>query len=77
MVNPSPLIEQEFIWWLELRIKYVFLPFSVEGYLSVLGGQDSDKVTLSSGERYDPDTNCWSPIPSMNEVCVCIKNIIQ
>lgn len=66
-----PLYDRNRQLWIELapmsipRINHGIM--SAEGYLSVLGGQDSDKVTLSSGERYDPDTNCWSPIPSMNE----------
>lgn len=38
-----------------------------EGFLFVLGGQDENKGTLSSGEKYDPDTNSWSSLPPMNE----------
>lgn len=38
-----------------------------EGFLFVLGGQDENKDTLSSGENYDPDTNSWSSLPPMNE----------
>lgn len=33
----------------------------------MLGGQDENKGTLSSGEKYDPDTNSWSSLPPMNE----------
>lgn len=33
----------------------------------MLGGQDENKGTLSSGEKYDPDTNSWSSLPPMHE----------
>lgn len=39
-----------------------------EGFLFVLGGQDENKQTLSSGEKYDPDANTWTALPPMNEV---------
>uniref|UniRef100_UPI00398E409E gigaxonin isoform X1 n=1 Tax=Pristiophorus japonicus TaxID=55135 RepID=UPI00398E409E len=66
-----PLYDRNRQLWIELapmsipRINHGIL--SAEGFLFVLGGQDSDKATLSSGEKYDSDTNCWSPIPPMNE----------
>lgn len=39
-----------------------------EGFLFVFGGQDENKQTLSSGEKYDPDANMWTALPPMNEV---------
>lgn len=47
---------------------FVYSLFFSEGFLFVLGGQDDNKVTLNSGEKYDPDTNSWSPLTPMNEV---------
>lgn len=47
-----------------LCVPFVF----TEGFLFVLGGQDENKQTLSSGEKYDPDANTWTPLPPMNEV---------
>jgi hypothetical protein len=37
----------------------------VEGLLYVIGGRDDGSFILSSGERYDPVANAWSPIASM------------
>lgn len=42
-----------------------------EGFLFVFGGQDENKQTLSSGEKYDPDANSWTALPPMNEVKHC------
>lgn len=39
-----------------------------EGFLFVFGGQDENKQTLSSGEKYDPDANTWTALPPMHEV---------
>uniref|UniRef100_A0A2K6F818 Gigaxonin n=1 Tax=Propithecus coquereli TaxID=379532 RepID=A0A2K6F818_PROCO len=57
--------------WIELaplsmpRINHGVL--SAEGFLFVFGGQDENKQTLSSGEKYDPDANTWTALPPMNE----------
>ena len=37
---------------------------AIDGLLYVIGGYDGS-FTLSSGERYDPARNAWSPIASM------------
>ena len=34
----------------------------------VMGGTDEQNTVLDSGEKYDPDSNSWSPIPSMMQV---------
>lgn len=39
-----------------------------EGFLFAIGGIDEHKTVLDSGEKYDPDSNSWSPIPPMLEV---------
>lgn len=39
-----------------------------EGFLFVIGGEDENKTVLDSGEKYDPDANTWSPIPTMHQV---------
>ncbi|XP_007887458.1 gigaxonin [Callorhinchus milii] len=65
-----PLYDRNRQLWIDLapmsvaRINHGLV--AAEGFLFVLGGQDSEKVSLSSGEKYDSDTNCWSPIPTMN-----------
>lgn len=41
----------------------------LEGFLFVMGGTDEHKSILDSGEKYDPDSNTWSPIPPMLQVC--------
>lgn len=40
-----------------------------EGFLFVMGGEDENKTVLDSGEKYDPDSNTWCPIPTMLQVC--------
>ncbi|EMP36221.1 Gigaxonin [Chelonia mydas] len=66
-----PLYDPNRQLWIELapmsipRINHGVL--SAEGFLFVLGGQDENKETLSSGEKYDPDSNSWSSLPAMNE----------
>lgn len=54
------------------RSKFQLPPVSplnfAEGFLFVFGGQDENKQTLSSGEKYDPDANTWTALPPMNEV---------
>ncbi|NXA34954.1 GAN protein, partial [Eudromia elegans] len=66
-----PLYDPNRQLWIELapmsipRINHGVL--SAEGFLFVLGGQDENKATLSSGEKYDPDSNSWSSLPPMNE----------
>lgn len=55
---------------------YVSLIFA-EGFLFVFGGQDENKQTLSSGEKYDPDTNTWTALPPMNEVKYCFFNLLD
>ncbi|XP_069463200.1 gigaxonin [Ambystoma mexicanum] len=66
-----PLYERIRQLWIELapmsipRINHGVL--SAEGFLFVLGGQDKNKESLSSGEKYDPDSNSWSPLPPMAE----------
>ncbi|NWQ59255.1 GAN protein, partial [Struthidea cinerea] len=66
-----PLYDPNRQLWIELapmsipRINHGVL--SAEGFLFVLGGQDENKGTLSSGEKYDPDTNSWSSLPPMHE----------
>lgn len=42
---------------------------SVEGFLFVIGGTDEHKTVLDSGEKYDPDSNTWTPITPMLQVC--------
>lgn len=42
--------------------------FLLEGFLFVMGGTDEHKTVLDSGEKYDPDSNTWSPIPPMLQV---------
>jgi hypothetical protein len=39
----------------------------IDGLLYAIGGFDGSS-TLSSGERYDPAANAWSPIASMGTV---------
>lgn len=34
-----------------------------------MGGEDENKTVLDSGEKYDPDSNTWCPIPTMLQVC--------
>ncbi|KAM4722131.1 gigaxonin [Rhinophrynus dorsalis] len=66
-----PLYDRNRQLWIELaplsmpRINHGVL--SAEGFLFVLGGQNEDSETLSSGEQYDPDANAWSPLPPMIE----------
>lgn len=50
------------IWW-----QLVSCPS--EGFLFVMGGEDENKTVLDSGEKYDPDSNTWCPIPTMLQVC--------
>lgn len=33
-----------------------------------MGGSDENKTVLDSGEKYDPDSNTWTPIPPMLQV---------
>ena len=33
-----------------------------------MGGADENNIILESGEKYDPDSNTWSPIPTMLQV---------
>lgn len=33
-----------------------------------MGGADENKTVLDSGEKYDPDSNTWTPIPPMLQV---------
>lgn len=33
-----------------------------------MGGADENKTVLDSGEKYDADSNTWSPIPPMLQV---------
>lgn len=33
-----------------------------------MGGSDENKRVLDSGEKYDPDSNTWTPIPPMLQV---------
>lgn len=33
-----------------------------------MGGSDDNKSVLDSGEKYDPDSNTWTPIPPMLQV---------
>lgn len=33
-----------------------------------MGGCDESKTVLDSGEKYDPDSNAWVPIPPMLQV---------
>ena len=40
-------------------------------YLYVSGGQDSANQIQNSVERYDPQTNIWTEIPSMSAPRVC------
>lgn len=35
-----------------------------------MGGSDENKTVLDSGEKYDPDSNTWTPIPPMLQVRV-------
>ena len=37
---------------------------AIDGLLYAIGGNDGSS-TFSSGERYDPVANAWSPIASM------------
>ncbi|XP_032087343.1 gigaxonin [Thamnophis elegans] len=66
-----PLYDRHRQLWIELapmstaRINHSVL--SAEGFLFVLGGQDENKTTLNSGEKYDPDANTWSPLSPMTE----------
>ncbi|XP_006008116.1 gigaxonin [Latimeria chalumnae] len=66
-----PLYDRNRQLWIELapmsipRTNHGVL--SAEGFLFVLGGQDENKVTLSSGEEYNPDDNSWNKLPPMNE----------
>ncbi len=39
-----------------------------EGFLFVIGGTDEHNTILDSGEKYDPDSNSWSPTPPMLQV---------
>lgn len=50
------------------HVACVSLLVFAEGFLFVFGGQDENKQTLSSGEKYDPDANTWTALPPMNEV---------
>lgn len=47
-----------------------------EGFLFVFGGQDENKQTLNSGEKYDPDANSWTALPPMNEVKRCFLKFV-
>ncbi|KAM4017471.1 gigaxonin [Anomaloglossus baeobatrachus] len=64
-----PLYDRNKQLWIELaplstpRINHGVL--SAEGFLFVLGGQNENSETLSSGEQYDPDANSWSPLSPM------------
>lgn len=33
-----------------------------------MGGRDEHNTVLDSGEKYDPESNTWSPIPTMLQV---------
>ncbi|MEQ2176600.1 hypothetical protein GOODEAATRI_029667 [Goodea atripinnis] len=67
-----PLYDTNRQKWIELQ------PMSVarlghgvvaaEGFLFVMGGTDENKTVLDTGEKYDPDSNSWSPIPPMLQV---------
>ncbi|XP_023565119.1 gigaxonin isoform X2 [Octodon degus] len=67
-----PLYDPNRQLWIELaplsmpRINHGVL--SAEGFLFVFGGQDENKQTLSSGEKYDPDANTWTALPPMHEI---------
>lgn len=60
--------------WSSLKIKInwsiiILLCFCLlEGFLFAIGGADEHNTVLDSGEKYDPDTNTWSPIPPMLQV---------
>uniref|UniRef100_A0A671XRC7 Gigaxonin n=1 Tax=Sparus aurata TaxID=8175 RepID=A0A671XRC7_SPAAU len=67
-----PLYDTNRQGWIELQ------PMSVarlghgvvaaEGFLFVMGGRDEHNTVLDSGEKYDPESNTWSPIPTMLQV---------
>ncbi|KAJ0029489.1 hypothetical protein NQD34_004486 [Periophthalmus magnuspinnatus] len=42
-----------------------FLCLFSEGFLFVMGGTDEHNKILDTAEKYDPDTNSWSPVPPM------------
>lgn len=66
--DPARLLEYQLdVPPVQLAFPNHFVVCFSEGFLFVLGGQDEDKVTLNSGEKYDPDTNSWSSLPPMNE----------
>lgn len=45
-----------------------------------MGGSDENKTVLDSGEKYDPDSNTWTPIPPMLQVssspCSCSAPVL-
>lgn len=47
--------------------------FQSEGFLFAVGGMDENKTVLSSGEKYDPETNTWTQIPPMMQVLGCLN----
>ncbi|TKS73750.1 Gigaxonin Kelch-like protein 16 [Collichthys lucidus] len=74
-----PLYDTNRQAWIELQ------PMSVarlghgmvaaEGFLFVMGGTDEHNTVLDSGEKYDPESNTWSPIPPMLQVgCYAAMN---
>lgn len=38
-----------------------------------MGGEDENKTVLDSGEKYDPESNTWSPVPTMHQVGSPVK----
>lgn len=38
-----------------------------------MGGSDENKTVLDSGEKYDPDSNTWTPIPPMLQVSSALR----
>ncbi|XP_017321055.1 gigaxonin isoform X2 [Ictalurus punctatus] len=40
---------------------------TADGCLFAIGGMDENKTVLSSGEKYNPETNTWTHIPPMNQ----------
>ncbi|KAM9480907.1 gigaxonin isoform 2-T2 [Clarias gariepinus] len=40
---------------------------TADGCLFSIGGMDENKAVLSSGEKYNPETNTWTHIPPMNQ----------